>query len=145
MSVETTDPPVTFSLSRGSYGLGFNITGGTDTPHLPNDDGIFVTKIREAASASVDGRLKEGDKILKVNGTSLSKLTHKEAVQIFLEAGETVELQVWHGAETHLIKEYSHKIREKSSQSGINKFLFLAGFVILTSITAYYARRKLAN
>ena len=48
-------------------GLGFNITGGTDTPHLPNDDGIFVTKIREAASASVDGRLKEGDKILKVN------------------------------------------------------------------------------
>ena len=52
--------------SVSSIGLGFNITGGVDQPHLPNDTGVFVTKIREQASAAVDGRLKEGDKILEV-------------------------------------------------------------------------------
>ena len=47
-------------------GLGFNIRGGYDQPLLPNDDGIFVTKIRDSGSAAKDGRLKEGDKILEV-------------------------------------------------------------------------------
>ena len=47
-------------------GLGFNIRGGLDQPHFPNDTGIFVTKIRENGAAAVDGRLKEGDKILEV-------------------------------------------------------------------------------
>lgn len=49
-----------------SEGLGFNIRGGVDMPHLPNDYGIFVTKIREVGAAALDGRLAEGDKILKV-------------------------------------------------------------------------------
>jgi len=134
--------PATFSLSRGSYGLGFNITGGTDQPHLPNDDGIFVTKIRDSASAAVDGRLKEGDKILQVNGKTLLNLTHKEAVEIFLGAGETVELSVWHGAERHLISEYSRKLQSKSPSNGLKKLLVLAGFIILGSISLYYAKRR---
>ena len=35
-------------------------------PHIPEDLGIFVTKIREVGAAALDGRLAEGDKILKV-------------------------------------------------------------------------------
>ena len=48
-------------------GLGFNIRGGVDMPHIPEDVGIFVTKIREVGAAALDGRLAEGDKILKVS------------------------------------------------------------------------------
>lgn len=48
-------------------GLGFNIRGGYDMPHMPNDDGVFVTKIRENGAAALDGRLHEGDKILTVH------------------------------------------------------------------------------
>ena len=47
-------------------GLGFNIRGGFDQPLLPNDDGIFVTKIRDSGAAARDGRLQEGDKIIEV-------------------------------------------------------------------------------
>ena len=48
-------------------GLGFNIKGGRDQPHVPRDPGIFVTKIRDDGAAALDGRLKKGDKILEVN------------------------------------------------------------------------------
>jgi C-terminal processing protease CtpA/Prc len=47
-------------------GLGFNIRGGTDIPHVPGDTGIFVTRLKEDGAAFKDGRLKEGDKILEV-------------------------------------------------------------------------------
>jgi len=141
----TVPDPAVFSLSRGTHGLGFNITGGTDQPHLPNDHGIFVTKIREAASAYVDGRLKEGDKILKVNGNSLLNLTHKEAVEVFLSAGETVQLEVWHGAERILISEYSMRLQSKSAPNTFRKLLVLAGFILLGSISLYYAKKRTAN
>lgn len=54
-----------FSLSF-TEGLGFNIRGGYDMPHIPEDSGIFVTKIREQGAAAADGRLAEGDKIIQV-------------------------------------------------------------------------------
>ena len=53
-------------------GLGFNIRGGYDMPHIPEDSGIFVTKIRDEGAAAADGRLSEGDKILEVGRNSSS-------------------------------------------------------------------------
>lgn len=47
-------------------GLGFNIKGGVDIPHIEGDPGIFVAKIRERGAACDDGRLQEGDKIVEV-------------------------------------------------------------------------------
>ena len=38
-----------------------------DNPHIPGDPAIFVTKVRDNGAAYRDGRLKEGDKILKVS------------------------------------------------------------------------------
>ena len=56
-------------------GLGFNIRGGYDMPHIPEDSGIFVTKIRDEGAAAADGRLSEGDKILEVStGNSSSSV-----------------------------------------------------------------------
>ncbi|XP_037550580.1 synaptojanin-2-binding protein [Nematolebias whitei] len=85
---------VDIKLKRGPAGLGFNIVGGVDQQHVRDDDGIFVSKIKEDGAAAVDGRLEEGDKILSINGVPLESLTHKAAVDVFRTAGVDVELRV---------------------------------------------------
>ena len=55
-------------------GLGFNIRGGVDNPHIPDDPGIFVVQIREKGAASQDGRLREGDKIIAVCYFKITKI-----------------------------------------------------------------------
>ncbi|XP_029317155.1 synaptojanin-2-binding protein isoform X2 [Cottoperca gobio] len=74
--------------------LGFNIVGGVDQPYLENDNGIFVSKIKEDGAAGLDGRLQEGDKILAINGVKLKDLMHRATVDLFRTAGEDVELSV---------------------------------------------------
>ncbi|XP_072353962.1 synaptojanin-2-binding protein-like isoform X2 [Scyliorhinus torazame] len=70
-------------LKRGSAGFGFNILGGVDKPCFPGNSGIYVAKIRENESAALDGRLKEGDKILEAGGVSLVNVQHEEAADVF--------------------------------------------------------------
>lgn len=43
--------------SQGNSGLGFSIAGGIDNPHVPDDPGIFITKIIPGGAAAMDGRL----------------------------------------------------------------------------------------
>ena len=47
-------------------GFGFNLSGGTDLPYHPNHFGIFVAKVRKGGAAEKDGKLHEGDQIIKV-------------------------------------------------------------------------------
>ena len=47
-------------------GLGFKIRGGTDMPYVPGHSGIFITHMDETGAASLDGRLKVGDRVLEV-------------------------------------------------------------------------------
>lgn len=58
-------------LSSNLSGLGFNIIGGVDQQYVMNDSGIYVSKIKEDGAAALDGRLKEGDKILAVKKCGL--------------------------------------------------------------------------
>jgi hypothetical protein len=83
-------------------GLGFNIRGGTDNMHVGTDPGIFVTTIRPAGAAAVDGRLQTGDKILELNGENLRAVPHKKAVSAFHRCGETITLLVEKGAEQRI-------------------------------------------
>lgn len=46
--------------------------------------------------AAKSGKLRMGDRILKVNGTDVTKATHQEAVMELLRPGESIILTVQH-------------------------------------------------
>lgn len=46
--------------------------------------------------AAKSGKLKMGDRILKVNGTDLTKATHEEAVLELLRPGDSIALTIQH-------------------------------------------------
>jgi len=73
-------------LERGSSGLGFSISGGTDNPHMGDDPAICLTKIISGGAAAVDGRLKINDVILKVNDVSVVNVPHSAAVEALKRA-----------------------------------------------------------
>ncbi|XP_064280459.1 synaptojanin-2-binding protein isoform X1 [Passer domesticus] len=75
-------------------GLGFNIVGGTDQQYIANDNSIYVSWIKKDGAAYLDGRLQEGDKILAINGKDLKDLRHKDAVELFRNAGYYVSLKI---------------------------------------------------
>ncbi|KAH9488118.1 Synaptojanin-2-binding protein [Bulinus truncatus] len=126
------------TLHRGETGLGFNIRGGTDIPHFKEDTGIFVTKLKEAGAAYRDGRLKEGDKILEVNGHKIQSVTHNEAVQIFITAGETVHLKVQHGAEEYILKQ----LEARKGGGGGLIILALLGLAVAAGVGFFIINKK---
>uniref|UniRef100_A0A8C5SQA7 Discs large MAGUK scaffold protein 3 n=1 Tax=Laticauda laticaudata TaxID=8630 RepID=A0A8C5SQA7_LATLA len=81
-------------LSGGNSGLGFSIAGGTDNPHIPDDPGIFITKIIPGGAAAMDGRLGVNDCVLRVNEVDVSEVVHSKAVEALKEAGPVVRLLV---------------------------------------------------
>ncbi|XP_074465839.1 synaptojanin-2-binding protein [Sebastes fasciatus] len=135
-------PPntVDIKLQRGSAGLGFNIVGGVDQQYVVNDNGIYVSKIKEDGAAGLDGRLQEGDKILAINGVKLEDLTHRETVDLFRTSGEDVELLI--------LKKLPHQANgptgsqpdHKSSGSPLGILAVLAG---AAAIFAFFYMRHL--
>ncbi|XP_077589207.1 disks large homolog 3 isoform X4 [Stigmatopora nigra] len=81
-------------LERGNSGLGFSIAGGIDNPHIPDDSGIFITKIIPGGAAAMDGRLGVNDCVLRVNDVDVSEVVHSRAVEALKEAGPVVRLLV---------------------------------------------------
>ncbi|XP_073676627.1 disks large homolog 3 isoform X8 [Garra rufa] len=81
-------------LERGNSGLGFSIAGGVDNPHIPDDPGIFITKIIPGGAAAMDGRLGVNDCVLRVNDVDVSEVVHSKAVEALKEAGPVVRLLV---------------------------------------------------
>uniref|UniRef100_G3PYD8 Discs, large homolog 3 (Drosophila) n=1 Tax=Gasterosteus aculeatus aculeatus TaxID=481459 RepID=G3PYD8_GASAC len=79
---------------QGNSGLGFSIAGGIDNPHIPDDPGIFITKIIPGGAAAMDGRLGVNDCVLRVNEVDVSEVVHSRAVEALKEAGPVVRLLV---------------------------------------------------
>ncbi|XP_039254250.1 synaptojanin-2-binding protein-like [Styela clava] len=131
---------VTIQLHRGSSGLGFNIRGGKDQSHLPNDHGIFVTKIRETGAAAQDGTLEEGDKIIEINGSNMENLNHNDAVNLFLSAGDDVTLKIWRGAERIRMDEYARYLDELKAAKQRKVILATMGSAVLVFALVYYRK-----
>lgn len=78
-------------------GLGFSVVG------LRSDNrgelGIFVQEIQEGSVAHRDGRLKETDQILAINGQALDQtITHQQAISILQKAKDNVQLIIARGS-----------------------------------------------
>ena len=79
-------------LNKEAGGLGFSIVGGQGSPHgnLP----IYVKTVFDKGAAAMDGRMKRGNQILYVNGQSLEKSTHQEAVDLLKSSSGKVTLLI---------------------------------------------------
>ncbi|KHJ86425.1 PDZ/DHR/GLGF domain protein [Oesophagostomum dentatum] len=78
----------------GQRGLGFSIAGGVGNEHVPGDTDIYVTKIIDGGAAYHDGRLGVGDRILAVDDVVLENVTHEYAVNVLKQTGTKVSLLV---------------------------------------------------
>ncbi|XP_062539917.1 protein lap4 isoform X16 [Armigeres subalbatus] len=86
-------------LPKDQGSLGFSIIGGTDhscTPFGSHEPGIFISHIVPGGIAALSGKLRMGDRILKVNGTDVTGATHQEAVMELLRPCDEIKLTVQH-------------------------------------------------
>uniref|UniRef100_A0A7E4ZZ59 Disks large homolog 1 n=1 Tax=Panagrellus redivivus TaxID=6233 RepID=A0A7E4ZZ59_PANRE len=79
-------------LTKGPNGLGFSVAGGVGNQHVPDDNGIFVTRIIEGGAAYYDGRLQPMDKIVAVDHVRLDNVTHQFAVDTLKSTGNKVTI-----------------------------------------------------
>uniref|UniRef100_A0A452FP01 Multiple PDZ domain protein n=1 Tax=Capra hircus TaxID=9925 RepID=A0A452FP01_CAPHI len=83
-------------------GLGFSVVGLRSENR--GELGIFVQEIQEGSVAHRDGRLKETDQILAINGQALDQtITHQQAISILQKAKDTVQLVIARGSLPQLI------------------------------------------
>uniref|UniRef100_A0A182QNS2 PDZ domain-containing protein n=1 Tax=Anopheles farauti TaxID=69004 RepID=A0A182QNS2_9DIPT len=106
-------------LPKDQGSLGFSIIGGTDhscTPFGANEPGIFISHIVAGGIAALSGKLRMGDRILKVNGTDVTQATHHEAVMELLRPCDDIKLTVQHDPlpagfqEVHIVKQEGERL-----------------------------------
>uniref|UniRef100_A0A6I8SFP4 Multiple PDZ domain protein n=1 Tax=Xenopus tropicalis TaxID=8364 RepID=A0A6I8SFP4_XENTR len=89
-------------LKPQSGSLGFSVVGLKSENR--GELGIFVQEIQEDSVAHRDGRLKEADQILSINGQPLDQtITHHQAIGILQKAKEQVQLVIARGPLPQLI------------------------------------------
>ncbi|XP_049534430.1 protein lap4 isoform X3 [Anopheles darlingi] len=106
-------------LPKDQGSLGFSIIGGTDhscTPFGAHEPGIFISHIVAGGIAALSGKLRMGDRILKVNGTDVTQATHQEAVMELLRPCDDIKLTVQHDPlpagfqEVHIVKQEGERL-----------------------------------
>jgi len=86
-------------LARGGGPLGLSIIGGSDHSCVPfgtGEQGIYISKIIPGGAASATGRLRMGDRVLKVNSVDVKSCSHQEAVLALLQPCDVMSLQIQH-------------------------------------------------
>ena len=77
-------------IFKGHQVLGLIITGGTDSLL----DGIYIQKIIPGSPADKDGRLKPGDKILRINNSLMEDVPRDEALRALQESSSFVHITI---------------------------------------------------
>jgi len=80
------------TLTKGSSGLGFSVTSRDTVVGDPCP--IYIKNILPRGAAVLDGRLQAGDRLLEVNGTSMTGFTQQEAVNVLREIPSGTEVQL---------------------------------------------------
>ncbi|XP_063113175.1 membrane-associated guanylate kinase, WW and PDZ domain-containing protein 1 isoform X6 [Cavia porcellus] len=95
--VSTAVQPYDVEIRRGdSEGFGFVIVSSVSRPEA----GTAFGRIIEGSPADRCGKLKVGDRILAVNGCSITNKSHSDIVNLIKEAGNTVTLRIIPGDES---------------------------------------------
>lgn len=83
---------IKISLTKGSDGLGFKLASRDNPTGVANP--IYVKTIFPKGAAVEDGRLRNGDRLLTVNGIDVTQMSLQETVGVLRETkiGETVHL-----------------------------------------------------
>ncbi|GFS11251.1 protein lap4 [Elysia marginata] len=95
LPVEVQEEEITIHIVREPrQGLGISIAGGLgSTPVKGNDESIFISRVTEDGPAGKAGIMK-GDKLLKVNESSLVGADHYEAVNVLKNSGNDITMVV---------------------------------------------------
>ncbi|XP_058647326.1 membrane-associated guanylate kinase, WW and PDZ domain-containing protein 1b isoform X4 [Onychostoma macrolepis] len=89
--------PYDVEIQRGeNEGFGFVIVSSVSRPEA----GTTFGRIIEGSPADRCGKLKVGDRILAVNGCSITNKSHSDIVNLIKEAGNTVTLRIIPGDES---------------------------------------------
>ncbi|XP_049718740.1 membrane-associated guanylate kinase, WW and PDZ domain-containing protein 1 isoform X4 [Elephas maximus indicus] len=95
--VSTVVQPYDVDIRRGeNEGFGFVIVSSVSRPEA----GTTFGRIIEGSPADRCGKLKVGDRILAVNGCSITNKSHSDIVNLIKEAGNTVTLRIIPGDES---------------------------------------------
>uniref|UniRef100_A0A8C7TX03 Membrane-associated guanylate kinase, WW and PDZ domain-containing protein 1 n=1 Tax=Oncorhynchus mykiss TaxID=8022 RepID=A0A8C7TX03_ONCMY len=95
--VNTALQPYDVEIRRGeNEGFGFVIVSSVSRP----ESGTTFGRIIEGSPADRCGKLKVGDRILAVNGCSITNKSHSDIVNLIKEAGNTVTLRIIPGDES---------------------------------------------
>ncbi|KAI7810552.1 putative multiple PDZ domain protein [Triplophysa rosa] len=110
---------LSFDVERGESALGIRIIG-VDA-ESSGGHGIFIQEIQSGSVADSDGRLREDDQILAVNGKLFdSSVAQEQAVKILQEATSTVTLTVARGPVAEVKPpQMSHTVSLSKNLSGL--------------------------
>ncbi|XP_051888957.1 ras-associating and dilute domain-containing protein-like isoform X2 [Pristis pectinata] len=89
---EADDEVFTVKLERGPRGLGLALVDGLSTPL--NVSGIYIKSLVPDSPAAGCGKLRLGDRILAVNGTSLVGMDYQSGRELIRSAGDSLWLLV---------------------------------------------------
>ncbi|GMT17003.1 hypothetical protein PFISCL1PPCAC_8300, partial [Pristionchus fissidentatus] len=82
------------TIDKDGKGLGLSIVGGSDTVLGT----VVIHEVYPDGAAAADGRLRPGDQVLEVNGTSLRGVSHEQAISLLRRTPPKVRLLVYRDA-----------------------------------------------
>lgn len=136
------------TLIRDSSGLGFSIRGGKDGKAFrEGTDSVFISRIAEGGAAEKDGKIRVGDKILKIGSNDVEGATHKNVVSWLMTQDRFVRLvlerEVDASYEGDDVSLYQQPTRASSSNlSGLYSSSYMAN---RPSYTGSYRRPTLGS
>ena len=76
---------VTTLTKPAEGGFGMSFVGPQSDEEAAAGKGVYISKVKEGGCAALDGNVQVGQKIVKVNGKSVTRMTRKQVLQIFKE------------------------------------------------------------
>ena len=101
--------------------LGLRIAGGKDSCSIPfgvDEPGIFLSRVIPHGTAAKTGRLRIGDRLLKINDKDVSDWTHPEVIRALCHPAQQIILTVRHDPPPEGLDEFLIQ-RKDDEQFGI--------------------------